>query len=295
MTAVALSVAGLQTDAGFTRTITNTGSSVSSTTRLGTCSDAMSRDNATWAFLLRDTNSTAANLTAPGSPGSYQNGGILQTGITHATGQSGCTRDPAGYVSVLSTFDGNTGIGGWVNGPAPAGLPANSLTAGYTGEVWFRTTTTQGGNIMALGDTNFLANLAGTPPTLSTKHDHQVVMLANGRLSFAMTTGGTTSQITSTVTYNDNVWHHVVATVSPTAGVGSTLYVDGAPIGTSTTATSGSVDGGVSFLHLGYESLTSLTGAPARWAWTGDLAHAAVYTYPFTATQVLTHYRAGLA
>lgn len=296
MTAVALSVAGLQTDAGFTRTITNTGDTASSTTRLGTCSNAMSRDNALWAFLLRDTgtNPPAANLTAPGAPGSYQNSGTLfPNNITHQTGQSGCTRDPAGYVSVLGNADSNTGNAGWVNGPT-AGLPANSLGAGFTAEVWFRTPTTLGGSILSLGDTNFVATtLVATPITLSGRKDHQIFMLANGRLSFALYKGGANLQVTSTASFNDNVWHHAVATVSPTAG--SALYVDGALIGTSPTATSGDIDGIVSYLRVGYESLVGWTGAPTRYAWTGDLAHAAIYTYPFTATQVLTHYRAGLA
>lgn len=282
---------GGHADAGLTARITNTADRASSRVNLGTCTDAVTRDAALWAFKLNDTGSSAADFTAPSTPGSYQNSGLLPLSIVHQPGQGGCTRDAAGYVTVASAGNGTTGSAGWINGPA-TGLPAGSLGAGFTGEVWFRTTTTLGGNLLALGDKNFTTGLIGLPTfALSTKKDHQLFMYADGRLCFAMFKGSNL-QISTTASYNDGAWHHAVGTVSPTAG--SALYVDGALVGTQPSATSGEVNAIVSYLHLGYESLSGWTGAPARWAWNGDLAYGAIYTAPLTATQVLTHYRAGI-
>ena len=286
--AVTLWALGGHTSSALSTVLTNTVDV--SQARIATCTLAVTRDSALWAFSLRDSTAVASNIVLPGAPGSYQNSGLLTANIVHQTGASGCTRDPAGYVSIDQFGNGNTGNAGWVNGPA-SGIPANSWTNGFTGEIWFRTTATGGGSLFALGNANFVANGLGTGITLSTKKDHQIFMTADGRLSFAMFKGSNL-QVTSTKAYNDGVWHHAVATVSPTAG--SALYVDNALIGTQPGATSGDIDTATSYLHLGYETLTGWTNAPAQWSWEGDLAYGAVYTTPLSAAAVKTHYLAGI-
>ncbi len=90
----------------------------------------------------------------------------------------------------------------------------------YSLEAWFKTTTTSGGKIIGFGDVQ---------TGISTNYDRHVYMQNDGRLVFGAWTG-VANTITSASAYNDNAWHHVVATQS---GNGMKLYVDGELVGTN--------------------------------------------------------------
>ena len=74
----------------------------------------------------------------------------------------------------------------------------------YSEELWFRTTTTDGGKLIGFGNAS-----TGT----SGSYDRHVYMENDGRLTFGVWTGATNT-ITTPAAYNDGQWHHMVATQS---------------------------------------------------------------------------------
>ena len=74
----------------------------------------------------------------------------------------------------------------------------------YSEEAWFKTTTTRGGKIIGFGCSQ---------DSSSGSYDRHVYMQDNGQLVFGVWTGFTNT-ITTTNSYNDGAWHHVVATQS---------------------------------------------------------------------------------
>ena len=91
----------------------------------------------------------------------------------------------------------------------------------YSEEVWFKTTTTNGGKLIGFGDAQ-----SGSP----SNYDRHVYMENSGQLTFGVWTGQTNT-ITSPNSYNDGQWHHMVATQDTTTGM--KLYVDGQLVGTN--------------------------------------------------------------
>ncbi len=84
----------------------------------------------------------------------------------------------------------------------------------FTLSLWFKTTTTSGGRLIGLGDTQ---------NSLSTLSDRMIYMDDEGKLNFGVI-DGSPKTISSTEAYNDNEWHHVAVSLS---GAGMKLYVDG--------------------------------------------------------------------
>ena len=94
------------------------------------------------------------------------------------------------------------------------GQPAEHLLD----EGWFKTNRTTGGKLFGFGDKQS-AN--------SSTYDRQIYMDKAGKIVFGVNDGGTAT-VSSTATYRNNAWHHVVATLSQS---GMKLYVDGALVG----------------------------------------------------------------
>ncbi|WP_167324034.1 LamG-like jellyroll fold domain-containing protein, partial [Rhodococcoides kroppenstedtii] len=94
-------------------------------------------------------------------------------------------------------------------------------TSTYTLETWIKTTTTRGGKIIGFG--NGRPNTGNNATSLSGNYDRQIYMLNNGQLRFGVWTGSATTLTTST-SYNDGAWHHIVATQGAD---GMSLWVDG--------------------------------------------------------------------
>ncbi|MCW2527231.1 MAG: hypothetical protein JWM76_2091 [Pseudonocardiales bacterium] len=143
---------------------------------------------------------------------------------------SGVTPNVAGALTgdtdSAVTFDG-TAQGyatSQTRGPAPST---------FTEELWFKTTTTKGGRLMGFGSANAPNGISAN------QFDRQVYMDGAGHLTFGVNTFGntlksassSTATVTSSGTFNNGAWHHVVATVSSS---GLALYVDGTTIGQKT-------------------------------------------------------------
>ncbi len=89
----------------------------------------------------------------------------------------------------------------------------------YSIETWFRTNSTRGGKLFGFGSNQSRG---------SNQYDKHLYMTNDGRLVYGVYTGATRT-ITTAGSYNDDRWHHVVATQGPG---GMVLYVDGAQKGT---------------------------------------------------------------
>ena len=145
----------------------------------------------------------------------------------------------------------------------------------YSLEAWFKTTSTSGGKIIGFGNSS-----NGN----SNNYDRHVYMTNNGRLTFGVYTGQEQT-ITSTPSYNDGQWHHVVATQG---GTGMALYVDGKLAGTNPTTTAQAYAG---YWHVGGD----VTWGGNGWEFRGDIDEVAVYPVQLTAATAAQHYKIGAA
>ncbi len=107
----------------------------------------------------------------------------------------------------------------FLNGGVASGTAASGPTT-YSTQIWFNTTTTNGGKL-----TGFGSSQTGN----SSSYDRHVYMQNDGTLVFGTYTGQLNT-ITSPKSYNDGKWHQVTATQS---SAGMKLYVDGVLVGTN--------------------------------------------------------------
>ncbi|MFD9453825.1 DNRLRE domain-containing protein [Streptomyces sp. NPDC059985] len=197
---------------------------------------------------------------------------------------------------VADSSDGGNQAGVHLNGPAlrrtPAAVTGASTAIGFNGtnthvygdqrqsvgsaysvETWFRTDTTRGGKLVGFGNQQINA---------SSQYDKHVYMTNDGRLVFGVYTGATRT-ITTPGAYNDNQWHHVVATQGPG---GMTLYVDGVQRGTLNVTTHENFSG---FWRVGGDGLGGWPDRPTSEHWAGQLDETAVYPTVLSAAQVQNH------
>ncbi|MFG2294512.1 LamG-like jellyroll fold domain-containing protein [Streptomyces sp. NPDC048603] len=146
----------------------------------------------------------------------------------------------------------------------------------YTLETWFKTGTTRGGKLIGFGSHTTWQ---------SGQYDKQLYMTDSGRLVFGVYSGSPYTLATQWFeTYNDNRWHHVVATQGP---AGMALYVDGRPKGTLGVATHGAYTG---YWHVGGDNLAGWPGRPVSDRFAGQLDETAVYPKVLTPAQVKNHF-----
>ena len=141
----------------------------------------------------------------------------------------------------------------------------------FSVEAWFKTTTKVGGRIVG-----FASSATGN----SGSYDRIVYLDPQGRVNFGVYPN-TERLLTSTATFNDGGWHHVVGSVGAT---GMTLFVDGKQVGARADGTSAQV-------FTGYWRI----GADSVWyngskSFAGSIDEVAVYPAPLTAEQVATHF-----
>ncbi|HEY0239329.1 MAG TPA: LamG domain-containing protein, partial [Friedmanniella sp.] len=167
-----------------------------------------------------------------------------------------------------------------VNGTGSASAASNSgfvrAPQTFSAEAWFKTATTSGGQVVGFGD---------VPTGSSYRHDRQVYLNASGKLVYSVDQNGTYRSVTSPASYNNNVWHHVVATLSSTSGM--VLYVDGAKVGSFSSVTSGRAYGG--FWRVGADVLPGKTSTTSAFL-SGAVDDVAIYPTALSATQVKDHY-----
>nr|WP_223837692.1 DNRLRE domain-containing protein [Streptomyces venezuelae] len=151
-----------------------------------------------------------------------------------------------------------------------------TVGATYTLETWFKTGTSRGGKLIGFG--NNTTRNSGT-------YDKQIYMTNTGRLAFGVYNGSTRTITTGLFdTYNDNKWHHVVATQGP---AGMALYVDGQNKGTLNATTHTDYAG---YWHVGGDNLASWPNRPTSNFFAGQIDETAVYPSVLTQAQVKNHY-----
>jgi PKD repeat protein len=134
----------------------------------------------------------------------------------------GATGALNGEANTAATFNGT--IDGVASSPTLAARPST-----FSVEAWVRTATTQGGQILGYGNTQ---------TAVSKDSDRNLYMNPAGIIIFGVRpkgSGGGPITVKTTTSYNDNQWHHVVATLG---SGGMQLFVDGKAAGTSTGTTS---------------------------------------------------------
>jgi PKD repeat protein len=143
----------------------------------------------------------------------------------------------------------------------------------YSLETWFKTSTTSGGKLIGFGN---------SPDGNSNNYDRHVYMTDAGKLVFGVWTGQEQT-IRTDASFNDNTWHHVVATQG---AQGMRLYVDGQLQGTNPNTDAQDYTG---YWHVGGD----VTWGPGDWEFDGALDEVAVYLAPLSAADISQHYALG--
>ena len=214
-------------------------------------------DGAQLYYPLGDTTTDWAGGAAP-----VLGGGVSVASPGAVEGATGAT---------ASKLDGST------SGLISSGSSTSGPTA-YSAEVWFKTTTTDGGKIFGFGD-----NQTG----FSGNYDRHLYMQNNGRLTYGVYPGGVRT-VTSSASYNDGQWHHAVTSLGAD---GMKLYVDGALVAQDASVTDAQSYSG--YWRVGGDSMSGWPDAPSRWEFNGTVDEFAVYPSALTAAQVANHYAVG--
>ncbi len=175
----------------------------------------------------------------------------------------------------------------------------------YSIETWFRTSSTTGGALVSYGNgrprsdngSDVISNrytVGGTPlGSVTNTFDRTLYMESGtGRLRFAVRAPSTVQSLQSPAAYNDNQWHHVVATQGP---AGMRLYVDGIPVAQNNVTQNREYYGS---WRVGGDNLNGFpnSGGNNNWAgrfFDGQIDETAVYYHPLTHQQAVAHYTAG--
>lgn len=151
-----------------------------------------------------------------------------------------------------------------------------TVGSSYSIETWFKTNTTRGGKLVGFGN-NTDRN--------SSNYDKQIYMTNTGRIFFGVNSGGTKTISTGLFdTYNDNKWHHVVATQGPS---GMALYVDGQSKATGSVTGSQAIEG---FWHVGGDNTSGWPSRPTSNFFAGQIDETAVYPKVLTQAQAKNHF-----
>lgn len=244
---------------------------VSGTSPSQSYTQTVRNDNPSFFWRLGDTSGTTATDSSPNS----------FTGIY----ESGTTQGSAGPINGDSTTA--TSFNGSSSGFVTAAQPVSNPKV-FSIEVWFKTTTKQGGRLVGFGNSQ-----TGT----STNYDRHIYMMNDGQLTFGVY-NASVKTIESPDVYNDGQWHYAVATEGPS---GMTFYVDGQLIGTNSNTTPQNYTG---YWRVGGDNLNGAwnldpwgsnsqgTTQPADYYFSGTIGDVAVYPTALSAAQVAAHYAA---
>ncbi|UQX89356.1 PKD domain-containing protein [Jatrophihabitans telluris] len=142
----------------------------------------------------------------------------------------------------------------------------------YTEELWFKTTTTNGGKLIGFG---------ASPTGNSGGYDRHVYMDGDGRLNFGTWTGQTNIATSANNGYNDGAWHYLVATQGSD---GMKLYVDDVLVGTNGQTNNQDYDG---YWRVGGDTAWNGTS----W-FQGTVDEVAIYGGVLTQSQIDAHFAA---
>lgn len=246
------------TSAAFTDVAT--GTSTASSAKYFTCNSAMTANNPANPFFYYKFDGNVQDSSGNGRTGTI-------TGVVNSDPSQACERDTGS----AARFNG---LAGYVSSPV------TSSPAVFTIELWFKAPVLNpGGKLIGYGNARTGA---------SAQYDRHIYMTDAGQLVFGVYPN-TVRTIQSPAAYNDNDWHHVVATLS---SAGMRLYVDGAEVaadpGTTTAQAIGS-----GYWRLGYDNLNGWPTKPLTDGWLGSEDEVAVYYAAMSADEVKAHYLAG--
>jgi hypothetical protein len=191
------------------------------------------------------------------------NNGTLQGGITFTNGMVG------------QCFNFN-GTNGFVSTSTMFTNPQN-----FTLEMWFKTTTTNGGALVGFGDSQ---------ATTVTNHDRLLYMDNTGRLHFGIY-NSTFYMVDSINSYTNSSWHHVAATASTNSG--TCLYVDGVLLTNSAAATNAQNYNG--WWRIGGNSLSGWPNVPSSYYFNGLIDEVSLYSRVLSSNEIASIYGAGSA
>lgn len=225
-------------------------------------------------FYWRYDDSGAWVIDRSGKVGSAKNG-IAQNGVTYAAGAI------PGDGSSSAVFDG-----------ASQYIWNDQIAYGpttYSIETWFKTASTTGGSIVSYG--NGRPRTDNGNDTLSGNYDRILYMEnGTGRIRFGIYDGGVRTLRTD-LAYNDDQWHHAVATQGPN---GMRLYIDGAEVGRNNVTTAQLYYG---TWRVGGDNLSSWpesgNNSTASRFYDGQLDETAVYSSVLSQNKVIEHFLAG--
>lgn len=235
---------------------TNSGRSLSNAGPADTYGKAVYQSDPEFYWRLSETNGSTANDSSPLNQQGLYSGGTTRnqpSAVGVGSDRSVTLNGSSGQVASKSTFTSPTT---------------------YSEELWFKTSTTNGGKLIGFGDKQ---------TTLSTNYDRHVYMLNNGRLRFGVWANAQVT-IDTQASYNDNKWHHLTATQGPD---GMKLYVDGV------VAASGPQTAAQPF--TGYWRV----GSDAHWGgassnyFAGSIDEVAVYSRVLPAAEIQDHFVKG--
>lgn len=218
------------------------------------------------------------------SPSSSYTGGTYDTPLTDASGNNHGgfyhSLPPVGLVvggtgALMGAEAGNTALRLQGTGYV-VGLTSQTNPTTFTLELWFRTSSTRGGQLI---------DFANKRTGASSGYSRIAFMLNSGKIAFGLSSS---PQITSPAAYNDGAWHHLAISATPTLVA---MYVDG-KLAVST-ASPGSNQNYTGYWRVGGDNLSGWPNAPtSSLIVDGDIDEVAVYTASLSAQQIAFHFHA---
>lgn len=199
----------------------------------------------------------------------YRLGESSGTTATDEQGAHNATYIGAPTLGVAGAVVGNTSITTAVGKYGRKNTAVLNGSTPFTLEAWAKTSSAANQNVMAIGNASF------------TKYAGIYIAPTTGRAGvYANGNGGTTHIATSTSSFNDGGWHHIVGVVQST---GLQVYVDGALVGSLTQSITSATD--YAILAIG-----AFTGGADPLI--GSLDECAAYPTALSAARILAHYNA---
>jgi hypothetical protein len=232
------------------------------------------------------------------------NGGLVTASSIFTVTVQECTPPPSGLISwwpgqsnALDIAGGNNGTlaGGvtFANGEVGQAFNLDGATGfistlllvtnpqSFSLSLWFRTVTTRGGVLMGFGQSqsNTTAN-----------YDRNLYLDNTGTIHFGVF-DATEEVVNSAAGYNDDLWHQVVASLSPSTGI--SLYVDGVLTGNNPAASSAASYNG--YWIMGENNLGGWPFQPSSDYFNGEIDEISVFNRALSSSEVQSIYAAGSA
>ncbi|OHA17915.1 MAG: hypothetical protein A2664_00990 [Candidatus Taylorbacteria bacterium RIFCSPHIGHO2_01_FULL_46_22b] len=222
-----------------------------------------------WHKLGDNQNSIAPDSSSNGYSGAYRNFPAVPTLDLRISGV---------YASVFDGVNDHISIFSSPFGSYPT-IGNTTSNYGVSVAVWFKTTSD--GVILGQNDPTL-------PPSAVSGHVPAIYVDTNGKVRVSMFWhGSVTNQIVSSSSYNDGVWHHLVATYN--AGVES-LYIDTTLIGTQVQPEIGYNSSYYYLIGTGFAG-GLWPAAPSGWFYfNGSMSDFRVYDHSLSGSEILQVY-----